>query len=142
MNKLFNLEFVKKSGDMFQLEFGCEFGFFAHKLNRQALFDFCRYFNADTWIYTQGYYLSTKYSSNSHYVTLVNEKKFLRLQVKLLDHSAYIEADESDWLKIDDKTFKILQNSWRKFLGDNVEEYAEHMRKLSILSDLEPTFVI
>jgi hypothetical protein len=64
----------------------------------------------------------------------------LRVSVRLLDHSIFIEANENDWTKISKALFYSLQEEWKNFLTLHISEYKEHMRKTTILAQLEPIY--
>ena len=142
MNQLKNITIVEKCGDLIQLEFGVEFGSYAKQLNRSLISNFCDQFNSDPWVYEHHYFLTTKYTTNDHIVTLTSLNSPLRVHVRLLDHSIFIEATEHDWYKINKNLFVILQKSWRNFMVEHVNGYDEHIRKTMILANLEGIYQI
>ena len=142
MNKLKNIAFIERHGDGLQLEFGAEFGFFAKQLDRNKINEFCAQFNAEPWINEHGYFLTSKYNSNDYILTLSNPNLSLRVSVKLLDHSIYIDAIEQDWMKIEKILFILLQKAWRNFMAENISEYDEHIRKTFVLANLETVYAI
>ena len=108
MNKNDNLNIVKHVGDMLQFEYGNEFGFFANQINRIKLVEFCEYFNSDSWTQTNGYFIDAKFSKDDSHVMLFKTDGSLRVLVRLLDHTVYIEATEFDWLKISSTDLESL----------------------------------
>ena len=142
MNKLKNIKVVERCGDAFQLEFGAEFGFYAKQLDRNFISIFCNQFNLEPWANEHGYTLTTKYNMNDHIVTLTNFSSTLRVPVRLLDHSIYIDANEHDWSKIDKQLFALIQKCWRNFMARHINEYEDHIRKTIILADLDTACAI
>lgn len=139
MNKFKNIDIVEKHGDKIQLEFGAEFGFFAKQLSRKHITSFCDQFNIEPWVSLNGYYLTSKYNSNDYTITLT-KGSILRVTVKLLDHSIYIDATEQDWMNIEKNLFMLLQKSWRNYLSNHIKEYGDHLRNTFILANLDPAY--
>ncbi len=142
MNQLKNINIVEKCGDSIQLHYGVEFGSYAKQLNRTSISIFCDQFNSDPWVYEHHYFLTTKYTTNDHIVTLTSLNSPLRVRVRLLDHSIFIEATEHDWIKIEKHLFVLLQKSWRNFMAEHVKGYDEHIKKTIVLANLEGIYQV
>ncbi len=139
MNKSLNLKFVYNCGDALQLEFGPEFGSYAKLIDNEKMTEFIIDFNNNPWVYQHGYYLSIVPGKTGHLSTkLFNRTSNLNACVRFMDHSAYIEACDYDWSKIDKNLFLTLQKAWREFLSKNVNEYESHIDKTLVLSQLDP----
>ena len=139
MNKFINLKLVQDCGDYFQLEFGCEFGSYAKLISRDLLNVFCNEFNNDPWVYENNFYLTTKYNNTNGQpvVSLKHHLTNLNAHIKFMDHSVFIEATDSEWLKIDKKLFNRLQKFWRNFLSSNIYDYDDHINKTILLARLD-----
>ena len=134
MNKEDNLQVIKKVGDVLQLKYGNDFGYFSVHVSKNQLHKFCNMVNSNTLVKDYGFLLDAKQSLNNTYVTLVKNDGTLSVPIRLLDHTIYIDATDKDWTRINPNLFAKIHKLWRKFLAIEVEEYREHMRKTSLLS--------
>ena len=61
-----NLELVINFGDQIQLEHGTDFGFFASKLNRKNISEFCEYLSRTSTAITLGWEFTNKLNYNQN----------------------------------------------------------------------------
>ena len=50
-----------------------------------------------------------------------------------------IDANNNEWIDIDESTFKIIQNEWRLFMQKNVDSYYEHLMITYVLNEEQMT---
>ncbi len=141
MDKLDNYRLVVNAGDHLQFEYGNNFGFFTKQIDKKTLYKFCERFNYDEYAQNKGFVLGLKNSKNDLYVVLTNSNKNLYLSVRLLDHTVFIQANESEWSKIPSKVYFTIQKHWRNFLADNIKEYENHLFKTTALEPAESATV-
>lgn len=140
MNREKNLEIVNKFGDQIELKYGNEYGYYAKNISDLQLQEFCNKANSNAWIHRNRFYLQPEYKkSNTLKVALVNLSKSLKVDLYLLDHTIFIDANTSEWIDIDESTFEIIQNEWRLFMQKNVDSYYEHLMITSVLNEEQMT---
>ena len=133
MNKQDNLDLIKMVGDVLQLKFGNNFGYFSVKISRNQLKKFCDIVNTNSWFKHYGYSLDYRFSQDNSYLTLMKNDYSLNVPVILLDHTIYINASKDEWEKINKDLFLRIHKMWRKFMSMELEDYHEHLRISSLL---------
>lgn len=134
MNSIENLQIISEYGDHIQLAYGAEFGYYASQMDCNLISKFCSIFNDKDSMKLMGFALKPISSENPHTLCLQNLYTNLNVNVKLLDHSVFIQAKEDDWKKINKDVFNILQISWRKFLAINIVDYRDHFNNSYVLT--------
>ena len=136
MNRLKNLELIEEFGDKIQLDYGKEFGYFAKTITDEQLINFCDKVNITPYASIKGYHLTIEFYDDmlsTSRIFLKNYNKNLNVQVKLLDHTIFIQATNSEWTKIEKGIFELLLREWHKFLSRHIPEYKEHFNNTLIL---------
>lgn len=145
MNSRTNLELVEEFGDKVQLNYGKEFGYFANRITDEQLMYFCEDVNITTFAVLKGYHLSVEFYNDmltTSRIFLKNYYNNLCVEVKLLDHTVFINATNAEWRKIERTIFEIILKVWRKFLSKHIPEYKEHFNNTLVLDQQNNIYTI
>ena len=134
MNSVDNLQIISEYGDHIQLAYGAEFGYYASQMDCNVISKFCNIFNNQESMKLMGFTLKPISSENPYTLSLQNLYLNLNVDVKLLDHSVFIQAKEEDWKHINKDVFNTLQAGWRKFLAKHIVDYRDHFNNSYVLT--------
>lgn len=139
MKKEVYINEIAKYGDHMQLKFGNEFSSFTKKITTTNLNDFCDYFKTSRTDKAQAYQLTIMFNhSKSKYMLMAISRDLKEsFFIKLLDHTVYFMAADTQLESIDEEFYLEVSKRWREFLATLDKNYKAHLDSLAVLAKVD-----
>ena len=130
---------IEKYGDHMQLQFGNEFSSFTKNITITTLNDFCDYFKTSRTDKNQAYQLTLMFNhSKSKYMLMAISRDLKEsFFIKLLDHTVYFMASDTQLESVDDDFYLEVSKRWREFLATHNNNYKAHLNSLAVLAKVD-----